>query len=168
MSHGHFGLSMLIASLIFIPFAKFGLITLNEYTYVVVMISAFSFAPDLDLYIEYGNKRVFEHRGISHSILCAIIAGIVALVFGIYLKLSTTLILFTFPCGFLAIMLHCLGDLPTHAKLRMFFYPFSKNEYGGLEMFYANDKGVNEVFFIGGVIAFALIYQFVILGAPIV
>ena len=70
----------------------------------------------------------------------------------ISIKLPLTL---WFAVGFLAVVFHILGDLPTMTKIQP-FWPL-KRECGGWRLFHASNVAVNSLFFIIGFIVFAVV-----------
>jgi len=149
---GHFGLSLLVLSLIFLPLG-FG----PDYIVVIIiMLSAgLSSLPDIDLNFE------IAHRGFTHNILFAIIAGIAfGLIFGYASGLTWGAI--GFLAGFLGVALHLLGDMMTMMAFKP-LWPFSHREIA-LCWFYADSRAANEGFMSLGIFMF-IIYIMVSSGA---
>jgi len=156
MGEGHFGLTLIALSLIGLPFGLG-----PDYSMVMIIIIgvALSSLPDIDL-----RTDKVHHRGITHSLLFAIIAGlIVGTIFGYLSGFIWGII--GFIGGFCGIILHLLGDVFTFHKFRP-LYPFDaiifkRKIYLGFGLFYANNKSVNSGFFILGCMtcAFYLAYS---------
>ena len=141
-SKGHFGLTLLIMSLLSIPF---GTGENYEMFAIILFTSGLSSLPDLDL------KFGIPHRKYTHNILFALLMGIL---FGILFGYASGLIygVIGFIAGFSGVMLHLLGDVMTYMTFKP-FYPFSQKEiaYG---FFPAKSKTANDGFFTLGIIAF--------------
>ncbi|MBD3206616.1 hypothetical protein GF319_09785 [Candidatus Bathyarchaeota archaeon] len=149
---GHVGLTFLIMSIIMLPFPY----STNNLI-MIVLASAFSALPDIDL--EWQRKGYpVHHRGITHSILFAIIIGVI---FGYVFWLANKTFLWAgmgFVSGFMAVVSHMVGDTFTYMKFKP-FYPFNMKEisYGFCR---ANNKAANEGLMTVGTIAFILYILF--------
>lgn len=143
-SRGHFGLTLFVMSLIFLPF---GLGNDELILLIIVLSAGLSSIPDLDL--QYG----IPHRTYTHNILFALIMGIV---FGVLFGYSSGFWYGTvgFFGGFMGVMLHLLGDVMTYMGFKP-FWPISQKEVA-LKKFRANNKTANEGFFYVGIGAFVL------------
>ena len=152
MKHkGHAGLTLLVVSLLMLPFG------LSENAIVVIVLAAgLSSLPDIDINLE------IKHRGYTHNIFAALVVGII---FGFLFFYSTSDILWGvmgFTSGFGGVICHLLGDALTPMKFKP-LWPFSNVEVG-LGWFSSGDKRVNNGFMTMGSIAFIL-YILVTTGA---
>ena len=143
-SKGHFGLALLVMSLIMLPF---GFLGNNVLIFLIIVLSAgLSALPDIDLQLE------IQHRGFTHNIFFALIIGIL---FGIMFGYSSGIWygIVGFLGGFMGIMIHLLGDMMTFMEFKP-LWPFSQIEvaYG---WFYADSQLANKGFFYLGIFAFA-------------
>jgi inner membrane protein len=140
---GHWGLALLVLSLFAFPFG------INVYVISLIFLTSFlSSLPDIDL------KLGMSHRTITHTILFAIIAGIIfCLLFGTVTK-ETIWYIIGFLAGFLGVILHLIGDLMTYMEFKP-LYPFSSREVS-FGWFRADNIIANYVFFILGWIMFFL------------
>ena len=150
---GHTGLTLLIFSLLMIPFG------FNSYTVTIVILgAAFSFLPDIDLQLE------MAHRKYTHNILAALLFG--AAFFWIFLIGSDLSLAITAFIGvFGGVISHVFGDMLVGRtksggpwKLKP-LWPFSSKEYGW-GFFKSSNKRVNQAFmFLGifGLVAFAIL-----------
>jgi len=140
---GHWGLALLILSLFAIPFG------ISIYIISLIFLTTFlSSLPDIDL------KLGIAHRTITHTILFAIICGIVfCFIFGTVVK-ETQWYIFGFLAGFGGVILHLIGDMMTYMKFKP-LYPFSSIEVA-LGWFRADNFFINHGFFILGWIVFLL------------
>ena len=140
---GHWGLALLILSLMAIPFG------INIYIISLIFLTAFlSSIPDIDLKLGIG------HRKITHTILFAIMAGITyGLLFGTVTR-ETIWYLIGFLAGFGGVILHLLGDLMTYMAFKP-LYPFSSREVA-FGWFRSDNIFANQGFFILGWIVFFL------------
>ena len=135
---GHWGLALIILSLIVIPFG------VNIYNISLIFLTSFlSSLPDIDIVI-IGMK----HRKITHTILFALCTGIIfSFAFGTVIKFGNWYFI-GFIAGFGGVVLHLLGDLMTHMKFKP-FYPFSSKEFA-FGFFKSNNFIINYGFFILG------------------
>jgi membrane-bound metal-dependent hydrolase YbcI (DUF457 family) len=123
-------------SLIMLPFPY----SINNLI-MIVLASAFSALPDIDL--EWQRKGYpVHHMGFTHSILFAIIIGVV---FGYVFWLANKTYLWAgmgFVSGFMAVVSHMIGDTFTYMAFKP-LYPFYNREisYGFCK---ASNKSVNE------------------------
>ena len=135
-SKGHAGLTLVIMSLLMLPF-PYGTHALA----LIVLTATFSALPDVDL--KWQRKGIpIQHRGPTHSILFALIAG---LLFGAaFLYLNKDLIwgAMGFVSGFMAVLSHMVGDLFTHHEFAP-LWPFSKKRYA-YHITTAGNKVANE------------------------
>ncbi|PNX47268.1 MAG: hypothetical protein BV457_06035 [Thermoplasmata archaeon M9B1D] len=145
---GHFGLTLFILSLIGLPIG-FG--PENLMIFIIFLSAILSSLPDIDI------KIGISHRTVTHSLLFAIIIGIL---FGILLGYSSGLLygFLGFIAGFLAIVIHMLGDLMTFQKFNP-LWPFKQN-YLSYGLFEAKSKAANNIFFVLGWIMF-FVYIFI-------
>lgn len=143
LREGHLGLALLVLSLIALPIG-FG----PGYSVLLTIVvgAALSPLPDIDV-----STGMAHHRGITHSILFAlIIGGGLAVVFEYAIGFPGVLI--GFLSGFSGIMLHLLGDVFTRHKFKP-FYPYS-DRLVGLGWFSTYSKIMNKGFFASGCLAF--------------
>jgi len=114
---GHFGLTLLVMSLISIPIG-FG--PDNVMVFIIFLSAALSSIPDIDL------RLGIKHRGFTHNILFALIIGIL---FGMLFGYSSGIFygLIGFVSGFLGVMLHLLGDIMTYQAFKP-LWPFDHRE----------------------------------------
>jgi len=152
---GHFGLSIMIFSVLF---AIFGLTAM---TLIFVAFSvAFSTLPDWD------HKFGIKHRAYTHNIGFGLLSGIIiGLAFGYALGLYFGLLIFSAVLA--GVISHLLGDIiagqnidgtPWQIKP---LKPFSDLRVG-YGIFKASDESVNEGFLVLGVIVF---FVFFMIGA---
>ena len=144
---GHWGLAFLILFLIAIPFG------INVYVISLIFLTAFlSSLPDIDL------KLGIRHRKITHTIIFAIVSGIVfCFLFGVVTKEIIWYII-GFLAGFGGVLLHLLGDLMTYMTFKP-LYPFSSRDIS-FGWFRADNIIANYGFFILGWIAFFIYLVF--------
>ena len=140
---GHWGLALLLLSLIAFPF------DINIYIISLIVLTAFlSSFPDIDI------KLGLSHRTITHTILFAIITGIIfCILFGILTK-ETIWYIIGFLAGFGGVILHLIGDLMTYMTFKP-LYPFSSRELS-FGWFRADNIIVNYGFFLLGWSVFIL------------
>lgn len=145
-SKGHIGLTLLISSLLMIPFGY------NQNSLLIILFSAgLSPLPDIDLEWQ---KRGFpiHHRGVTHSILFAMIIGVL---FGLLLLYVFKGLLWFgtgFMGGSLGIVSHLIGDCFTYHGFKP-LWPFSDREVA-LKFCSADNKIVNEGLMVIGGLAF--------------
>lgn len=140
---GHFGLALLLSSILTAPYG------LSDFSMFVIGLSVFvSTIPDLDV-----NWRVIgiKHRGkISHSLFTAIILGVIFGGFLYYIGAEWFWFKTGFIGGFLGITSHLLGDILTHHSFQP-FWPLSQMEIS-FRLCRANSRFVNNaLFFLGGI-----------------
>ena len=150
-SEGHAGLTLLIMSLIMTPFGA------NEDAlYIIVLSAALSALPDLDM--KWRTQVSFiQHRGVTHSILFAIISGIVIGALFFYTHRSLTWVAIGFLSAFFGVVSHLIGDMFTHHAFKP-LWPFYHNEIA-LHWFSASNKTVNEGLLTVGGITFILYFM---------
>ena len=136
-ARGHVGLGFLAVFSTYIILDIKG----KDYLVMALLIAGLSTLPDIDLSLE------IKHRAYTHNILFAIVAGfLTALLFR-----STFLGFWKgFAVGFLAVILHILGDILTYAKFKP-LWPINGWEVA-LGLFKSSDRRVNEVLSILGAI----------------
>lgn len=152
---GHAGLSLLIASLLMLPFG-FNVVTL---AFIIIMV-LFSSLPDTDLITP------LEHRDLTHNvgfgvIFAAIMGSIFGYIFGIFVSgpvggLVAIVIFLAITGGVLS---HLLGDIiaglrydSTPWKIKP-IRPFSRKSVG-YGIFMATDDKVNLIFLKVGFLSF--------------
>lgn len=147
-SKGHIGLTLLILSLLMIPFRY------SETAIVIILFSAMlSSLPDIDLSLQRFSSRL-HHRGPTHSILFAAMVGIS---FGLLLYYShQTLGWFGigFLSGFMGVVSHLIGDMLTYHAFKP-LWPLSDREVA-LGLCPAGSRTVNEGLMTLGAAAFLL------------
>jgi len=152
-SEGHFGLSLILSSLIAIPMFYFHAISIDEIPAFCFMVAAFSFLPDIDL---YRLKGIVKHRGpTTHSLMFAIIVALGVFGFLLYSKESLYICFLGLTAGFLAMIFHFVGDYMTFEKFPMMF-PFSRDLYGGEDWFKSGQEP--HGLFVAGFFVFILVY----------
>ena len=138
---GHFGLTLLILSIAFIPLGTGP----NQEIVAIILLSAiFSSLPDID--IKFG----LPHRKFTHSILFALIIGLILGIFFGYSNLIMGVV--GFLAGFLGVMIHLLGDAMTYMAFKP-LWPFDNREIA-FGFFPANSEIANKGFLALGFIAF--------------
>ena len=141
-SKGHWGLALLLMSIIAIPFG-FGP---NNIIILIVLFTAFlSTIPDIDIHFEIAH-RTFTHN-VFFALLVAVILGILFGFIG-----GIELISIGFIAGFMGIMTHLLGDLMTYKEFKP-FAPLSQIQISWC-WFPAESETANIGFFVSGWIAF--------------
>lgn len=159
---GHVGLSLLISSLLMLPFG-FNILTL---TFIIIAV-LFSSLPDTDLITP------LEHRNLTHNvgfgmIFAAVLASIFAYIFGIYVSgaVGGLIGIVIFLSITLGVLSHLLGDIisglrydSTPWKIKP-IRPFSRKLLG-YGIFMATDKKVNHLFLKVGSLSF---FYYVIFG----
>lgn len=151
---GHIGIGLLL----YAPFtyAFFELELQTGWGLGIVGMAFWSFAPDFDL------ELPIRHRGPTHSILFAVIAGILTASIGVYFVYegtfggSTSLnylmaIAFGFGIGFTGVIGHLIGDSFTKMGIRP-LWPWS-NRVMGLQRIYAANERINEGLWTAGAVA---------------
>ena len=143
---GHFGLTLLITSLIMIPFGY------NENGLILIVLSALlSTLPDIDLEWQKSGLPI-HHRGPTHSLSFAILAGII--IGGLFFWTHKTLLWvgLGFLSAFVGVLCHLIGDSFTYHSFKP-LWPFSEKEIA-FGLFGANNKAVNEGLLTVGGLAF--------------
>lgn len=141
-SKGHWGLALLLMSIIAIPFG-FGP---NNIIILIVLFTAFlSTIPDIDIHFEIAH-RTFTHN-VFFALLVAVILGILFGFIG-----GIELVSIGFIAGFMGIMTHLLGDLMTYKEFKP-LAPFSQIQISWC-WFPAESETANIGFFVIGWIAF--------------
>jgi inner membrane protein len=149
LRNGHLGLALLVLSLLGVPFG-FG--PDNCMICIIIVGAALSSLPDIDI-----KTGMIHHRGITHTLLFALIAGICAgIIFGYFSGFIWGII--GFISGFSGVVLHLLGDIMTFHKFRP-LYPFNNREIG-YGFFPANSESANNGFLMLG--SFAFVFYLVI------
>ena len=147
-SEGHAGLTLAIASLLMIPFGDS-----YETTIFIIAATLLASLPDIDLSLQRKGYPI-HHRGPTHSILAAIISGIVMATALFYLYKTWIYILIGLGAGFTGITTHLLGDTLTYMAFKP-LWPFSDSEVS-LGLFPASDPNVNKALLLIGAICFCL------------
>lgn len=142
-SKGHVGLTLLIASIIMMPFGY------SENSILIIAFSAgLSVLPDIDMgWRRYG----VHHRGPTHSILFAVICGVL---FGFLLHYANETLLWFgigFVSAFLGVVSHLIGDTFTYHAFKP-LWPFSDRAVS-LGFCSAGDRSVNEGLMAAGTIS---------------
>jgi len=145
---GHFGLTLALSSLLMVPFGNG-----YETTVFIMVATMLASLPDIDMSLKRKGVPI-HHRGPTHSLLFAIICGV--LLSGVMFYLYKTLIYIAvgFFAGVSGIMTHLLGDMLTYMAFKP-LWPFRDNEvsYG---LFAASNKEANNAMLILGTICFVL------------
>lgn len=124
--------------------------------YIIVLAAALSALPDLDM--KWRTQASFiQHRGVTHSILFAIISGICFGGLFFYTHRSVTWVIVGFLSAFIGVVSHLIGDMFTHHAFKP-LWPFYHNEIA-LHWFSANNKAVNEGLLTAGGITFILYFM---------
>ena len=146
---GHAGLTLFIMSALF-WFFPFG----SESLIMIIMAGVLSALPDYDLKWQRQGTPI-KHRGITHSLLFAIVTGVgFALIFW-YADRTFLWAVMGFVSGFMGVVSHLIGDTFTHHPFKA-LYPFSNKEYGALHWTSAKNKVANDGLMSLGSIAFIL------------
>ena len=152
-SKGHVGLTLLLVSILMLPFGE------NEYAlYIIVLSAGLSALPDVDM--EWRKHLSFvHHRGVTHSILFAVLAGGA---FGVIFYFTHQTIIWVgigFISAFLGVVCHLIGDIFTYHAFKP-LWPLSDKEIS-LGLCSANDKSVNEgLMTVGGIVFIAYFWIF--------
>jgi len=147
-ARGHIGLTLLILSLLMLPFRE------NENAFLlIVLASGVSTLPDIDLKWQRWGLPV-RHRGVTHSVLFALLIGFLIGEVFYYGYETTSWFVTGFMSGFLGIICHLIGDSFTFHSFKP-FWPFSniKVAFGFCR---ASDKKVNKNLMMLGGLAFIL------------
>ena len=149
-SKGHSGLTLLLVSLLMLPFGE------NQNALIIIVLSAgLSALPDIDMELR---KKVgfIHHRGVTHSILFAIVSGLV--LGGLFFYTHNTLMWagIGFLSAFFGVVSHLIGDSFTYHAFKP-LWPFSDREVH-LGICRASDKSVNEGLMTAGGIALIAYY----------
>jgi membrane-bound metal-dependent hydrolase YbcI (DUF457 family) len=118
---------------------------------IIVLAAGLSTLLDIDLQWQRQGYP-FHHRGRTHSILAALIAGVL---FGIFMWYGFKEILYFgigFIAGFMAVVSHMLGDLLTHMAFKP-LWPFDKREVS-FGICSASNRAANEGLGTVGTLAF--------------
>ncbi len=148
---GHFGLTLLIGSLLALPF---GLGPNYLIVTTIFAAAALSSLPDIDI------KLGLPHRRVTHTLLFGIVVGLgFGFLFGYSSGLSMGVV--GFLAGIGSVASHILGDLLTYME----FSPLAPFSYKRLSFkkFRADDPVMNKLFFDAGIIMFFL-YVFISSG----
>jgi inner membrane protein len=147
-SKGHAGLTLLLMSLIMLPF-PFG-----ENSLIIILLSTMlSTLPDVDLKWQRSGIPI-HHRGFTHSVLFAIVAGFVFGTVFWYTHDTMTWVGLGFISGFMGVVSHMVGDALTYMPFKP-LWPFDKREIS-FGVCSASDKSVNEGLMSVGSAAFIL------------
>jgi len=152
---GHIGLTLLILSLLMLPFG-------NNQNAILIIILASGISPLPDIGLEWRRRGLpVHHRGITHSILFAILIGF--LIGGLFYYGHETFLWLGigFLGGFLGIVSHLIGDSFTFHSFKP-LWPFSDIEIT-FGLCKASDKKVNKNLMTIGVFAF-IMYIFITQG----
>lgn len=148
---GHTGLTFLLMSILMIPFGY----DINKVT-LIVLAAGLSALPDIDLQLQKQGFPV-HHRGFTHSIAFAFIAGLgFAIIFG-YTHGTVAWVLLGFFSGFMGVLSHLLGDMLTYMAFKP-LWPFSDIEVS-LGICKASNKAVNEGLMTAGSIALVIYFM---------
>jgi len=126
----------------------------NQNALIIIVLSAgLSALPDIDMELR---KQVefIHHRGVTHSILFAIMSGLI--IGGLFFYTHRTLIWagMGFLSAFLGVVSHLIGDSFTYHAFKP-LWPFSDREVS-LGFCRASDKSVNEgLMTVGGIVFIA-------------
>lgn len=147
-SEGHLGLTLAISSLVMIPFG-------DSYPTMVFILAATLLAslPDIDLSLQRKGYPI-HHRGLTHSILFALMCGILLAGVLFYLYKTWVYILVGFGAGFTGIMSHLIGDMLTYMAFKP-LWPIKDTEIS-FGLVAASNPQLNQVMVILGIIGFAL------------
>ena len=132
--------------MLLLPYSENGLI-------VIVLSASLSALPDLDLKWQRQGIPI-QHRGPTHSILAAIVAGVV---FGAFFWYAYDTFIWTvmgFTSGFMGVVSHLIGDAFTHHAFKP-LWPFNDREIA-LHWTNASNKAANEGLATLGTSAFML------------
>jgi inner membrane protein len=145
---GHTGLTLLIASLLVLPFGYDA-----ELVLFILLSAGLSALPDIDL--EWQRKGIpIHHRGVTHSILFALLIGLGLGSILFYSQKTLEYFLLGFFSGFIGIISHLIGDSFTKMAFKP-LWPFSNKEvcFGFCT---AGNKAANEGLMTVGMVAFIL------------
>lgn len=143
---GHAGLSLILFSPLIMLFNALN----ADLSYILItglLMVSLSSIPDLDM------KWELRHRGITHTLIFGLVAGIFfCLILGY--AMGPLGFLMGFVAGFGATLSHLLGDALTHSPFKP-FYPFSEREiaYGICS---SRSKIANQALMTAGVALFIL------------
>ena len=152
---GHFGIVLAVFG-----FVVFGLVTREETRaakIVVVTALPMGMAPDIDLHIAQ-----FGHRGITHTVWAALLAGGVLALLAYWLKPlaldgKREEALYGFVTGFGGICCHLAGDVITPMGIKP-LYPLLDTPYT-FDLVYANNQSANLALIVLGVLTFQLVVR---------
>lgn len=149
-SKGHAGLTLILVSLLMLPFGN------NEHAlYIIVLSAGLSALPDIDM--EWRKHVSFvHHRGVTHSILFAFIAGAAFGVLFYYAFQTYTWTLVGFASAFLGVVSHLIGDSFTYHRFKP-LWPLRQDEIA-FELCAASDRSVNDGLMTAGAITLVLYY----------
>lgn len=142
---GHIGIGLLLYAPI--SYAMIDLDVGFGWAVGIVAIAFWSFAPDLD------QGLPIRHRGPTHSVLFAVVAGVATALVAAYLVSNGALnggslwnylvgMAFGFMIGFLGVIGHIFGDSFTKMGVTP-FWPWSNRKMGA-RVVYASNKRVNQ------------------------
>ena len=145
---GHAGLTFLIMSLLLmlLPYDI-------NYVTIIALSGALSALPDLDLKWQKAGIPI-HHRGPTHSILFALVVGMIfGGLFG-YSQQTISWALMGFISGFMGVISHLIGDTFTHMAFKP-LWPFDDREvsFGFCK---ASNRAANEGLASAGSIAFVI------------
>ncbi|WP_458210676.1 metal-dependent hydrolase [Haladaptatus sp. NG-SE-30] len=147
---GHWGIVLFVFG-----FVVFGLVARNKLRgakIVTVTGLLMGVSPDIDLRI-----AELAHRGITHTVPAALVAGVVLAVIAFSFKpfaLSGRReeAFYGFLTGFVGVSCHLVGDLITPMGIK-FFYPFVERSYT-LDLVHAHYQPANLALLVLGVMTF--------------
>jgi inner membrane protein len=145
-AEGHAGLTLAISSLLIIPIGD-----RYETTIFILAASLLASLPDIDLSLMKKGVKI-HHRGPTHSILFAIICGLIMALLAQFLFSTLIHVIIGFLAGFIGIISHLLGDLLTFMALKP-LWPFN-NRSLRLGLVSSSNKNLNYFFVILGGICF--------------
>lgn len=145
---GHSGLTLIIMSLLMLPFPYS-----DNNLIIIVMSATLSALPDLDLKWQRQGVNI-RHRGPTHSILFAVIAGIAFGMLFWYANRTLTWAGMGFLSGFMGVVSHLIGDMFTHHAFKP-LWPISSKETA-LHLTRAGNKAANDGLATAGSVAFIL------------
>jgi len=146
-AEGHAGLTLAISSLLMIPFGD-----RYETTIFIVVATLLATLPDIDLSWQRKGYPI-HHWGPTHSILAAIICGVLSAIVLYYLYKTWVYVLVGFGAGFTGIVTHLIGDMLTHMKFKP-LWPFRDYEVAMGLVGSANQQA-NNLMVILGILCFA-------------
>ena len=145
---GHFGLTLALASILMIPFGD-----TPESTYFIIIATLLASLPDIDL--AWQRKGIpIHHRGPTHSILFALVCGVLSGIVMVYLYKNWVYFFIGLGAGLVGIMSHLIGDVLTYMAFKP-LWPFSKKEIS-FGLFSAANETVNKAMVALGVLCFVI------------